>query len=80
MPGATDLCFICGWWFKTPNLKMPGKVQTHSSPLEESLTVRLAPFCPGKGVAQCAGGLESIVVNSEKLRPGNPCPLLLISR
>lgn len=48
--------FISGWWFKTPNLKMPGKVQTHSPPLEESLAVRLAPFCPRKGVAQCAGG------------------------
>lgn len=72
MPGITVLlCFISGMLrFQTPNLKGPGKVQTHFLPLNESLAALcLVPFCPRKAVTQLFMCLEFILKHNEKLWP-----------
>ena len=72
MPGAIDLLyFMPGQWlgFKTPSFKMPGKVQTHSPPSEESLALCSVLSCPKNAVAQHAHGGWSIVIHSKKLPP-----------
>lgn len=86
MPNATVLlCFISGAWleFKTPNLKGPQMVWTHSHSLEKSLTVLcLVLFYPRKAVTPLHRWLEFMVMQWEAVTSLSAlsacfCPLLM---